>query len=223
MKRVIITGKNGSLSIAVAEYLSKNGMDILQISLRSDAWLDYDFSNYDTIVHIAGITPQNKKDTDDYFKINCDITNELAIKCKNEGVKQFVYLSSMSVYGVIPNRDIVKGTIDKASEINPLTDYGKSKLLAEQCLQSLQSNLFDVSIIRVPSVYGIGKTEYMDKYREFAKKLPVIPLLYKNNYRSVININNLCELIRLIIISDSAGVFCPDDGQYSVVDFMCAM
>ena len=224
MKRILVTGKNGSLSTAVADYLrSKNEYIVEQVSVRGESWKTQDFSDVDSIVHIAGVTPQNAKSTEDYYQINAELTKALAEKCKADGVRQFVYISSMAVYGIEQSMDITKGTVTKDTKPAPTTDYGKSKLMAEEYITSLESDDFRVAIIRVPSIYGKGKTEYIDQYKYLAEKLPMIPRAFEDRYKSAICVDNLCELIHLIVAGQSSGVFCPDDGQISAVDFCSAI
>lgn len=224
MKRVLITGKNGSLSTAVAEYLrTKTEYPVEQISLRGNTWKNTDFSDVYSIVHIAGVTPQNAKSTEDYYTINAELTKQLAEKCKQDGVRQFVYISSMAVYGIEQSMDVAKGTVSEVTALNPTSDYGKSKLMAEEYITPIQNGSFQVAIIRVPSIYGKGKTEYIDQYKYLADKLPVIPRAFEDRYKSAICVDNLCELICLIIQEHATGIICPDDGQISAVDFCSAI
>ena len=90
---------------------------------------------------------------------------------------------------------------------------------AEKYLTQLENDNFRIAVIRVPSIYGKGKTEYIDQYKYLAEKLPLIPWAFENHYKSAIFVDNLSELIYLIINNQSAGIFCPDDGQISAVDF----
>lgn len=224
MKRVFITGKNGGLSIAVSEYLQKKGgVDADRISLRGDSWKRESFSGVDSIVHIAGVTPQNAASPDDYYTVNTELTEALARKCKRDGVRQFIYISSMAVYGITQSMDIGKGTVTEDFPLNPGSDYGKSKLLAEKAVRGLEDDSFSVAVIRVPSIYGKGKTEYIDQYRYLAQKLPVIPRAFEQHYKSAVCVDNLCELIRLVITEDASGIICPDDGQYCAADFCSAI
>ena len=219
-----MTGKNGSLSTSVADHLrAKKEYDVEQISLRGDAWRQSDFSDVESVIHIAGVTPQNAKSAEDYYKINSELTKDLAEKCKADGAKQFVYISSMAVYGVEQSMDISKGTVAKDTQPNPTTDYGKSKLLGEEYITPLESNDFRIAIVRVPSVYGKGKTEYIDQYKDLAEKLPVIPRAFEDHYKSAICVDNLCELIYLVVKDQAHGINCPDDGQISAVDFCSAI
>ena len=224
MKKVLVTGKRGNLSAAVADHMrAKNEYEVEQISLRGDEWRRVDFSGIESVVHIAGVTPQNAKSADDYYQINSELTKALAEKCKQDGVRQFIYISSMAVYGVEQSMDIGAGTVTKDTKPAPATDYGKSKLLAEEYITPLESSDYHVAIIRVPSIYGKGKTEYIDQYKYLAEKLPVIPRAFEDHYKSAICVDNLCELIYIVIKEQSHGVFCPDDGCISAVDFCAAV
>ena len=78
------------------------------------------------------------------------MTIEVAKKAKKDKVKQFIFLSSMSVYG------LEVGTITSETLPNPNTNYGKSKLMAEEALNKLSDDSFKVVILRPPMVYGEG-------------------------------------------------------------------
>lgn len=224
MKKVLVTGKKGSLSVAVSEYLDqKEYCSTERISLRDDRFLSASFSDVDTVVHIAGVTPKNSRSIMDFYAVNTDLTRRLAEKCREEGVRQFIYISSMAVYGVTQSMDDEKGTVTANTPLSPASDYGKSKLQAEQTLNELADERFSVAIIRVPSIYGKGKTEYLDQYRYLAQKTSSIPVAFADHYKSAICVENLCELIALIIKNDAKGVFCPDDGCYAAVDYCCAI
>ncbi len=223
-KKIIVTGKNGTLSTEVAKRINQSEeYTAEQVSLRDDSWRGYDFSSVDTIVHVAGMTPDKARSADDYYTVNTELTKELATAAKKAGVYHFVYLSSMAVYGVEQSFDISLGTVTKETMCDPKSDYGKSKLQAEGFLKSIEDEGFVVTVIRVPSIYGKDKTEYMDQYLHLSKKLPLIPILYEGHYKSVISLTNLCELIYLIVDENQRGIICPDDGEYSAVDFCRAI
>ena len=219
MKNIVVTGAKGKLSCRVADWLkAKNCFDVRQISLREENFESNNLDKIDCVVHIAGVTPQNAKSEDEYDKVNYLLTKKLADKSKLSGVKQFLFISSMAVYGAEQNIDNKKGLIDANSLLSPKSKYGISKLMAEEYLQSIENDDFLTSIIRVPSVFDKEKTEYMDQYKYLADKLPFIPKAFTKNYKSFIHTNNLCELIYLIIRNNSYGIFCPDDGKFSAFD-----
>ncbi len=221
MKGVLVTGKNGDLSVFVAKWLAaKHGLSVEQISLRGNDWKDFAFDKFDTVVHIAGVVPREGVKAEDFYEINYRLTEQFAKTVKKAGVHNFIYISSMAVYGRMPTLSISNGTIDGETPCLPTGDYGKSKLQAEKCLQAMESEDFHIAIIRVPSIYGKGKTEYLEQYGALAKKLHCVPKAFTGHYKSVICTENLAELIYLTAESGFSGVICPDDGKVSAFDMM---
>ena len=223
MKNIIVTGANGALSCKVANHLkTKPDFNVKQLSLRGD-WENSSFKDIYSIVHIAGVTPQNAKSEKDYKAINYELTKSLSDKAKLCGVKQFIFISSMAVYGASQSTEPKKGIINADTPCNPTEPYGKSKFMAEQHLLSLADKGFKVCIIRVPSIFDNQKTEYIDQYKYLADKYPLIPKVFTDNYKSFIHSKNLCELIYLALVSDFDGVICPDDGKISTYDICRAI
>ncbi len=211
MKRVLITGANSYIGTSFEGYVRKNNADgysVDTVDMIGDGWREKVFSQYDSVFHVAGIvhrkeTPENREL---YYKVNRDLAIETAKKAKNEGVGQFIFLSTLSIYGMD------EGIITKDTEPNPKNNYGKSKLQAEQGILPLSDDNFKVCIIRPPMVYGDGcKGNYQSLVR-FAKKLPVFPD-YKNK-RSMIHIDNLSEFVKLAVDQKTEGIFFPQDPQY---------
>jgi nucleoside-diphosphate-sugar epimerase len=210
MKKILITGKNSyvgkSLENWLGNYPDKYSIDF--ISLRNDSWKVKDFSEYDVVFHAAGIAhiKETKKNADLYYKVNRDLTYEVAQKAKAEGVIQFIFVSSMSVYG------IDSGVIDDCSPLKPKSNYGKSKLQAENLIIPLGNDKLNIVIIRPPMIYGKGCKGNYSRLANLALKLPVFPIVENN--RSTIYIDNLCEFIRLLIDNWSKGIFFPQNEEY---------
>jgi UDP-glucose 4-epimerase len=220
MSKIIITGAKGELSVAVKEYLREKGHDDTNcISVRGDEWRHCSFQGVDSIVHIAGVVPKKDIDSRQFYTVNRDLTIELAIKAKTDGAKQFVYISSMAVYGKEPSLIPSEGTVCFNTPCNPTSDYGKSKLQAEEGIQSLEDENFKIAIIRVPSIYSKTKKEYFSQYQFLIRKFKCIPIAFKYCYRSAIYLDNLCELIRLTVEEKYSGILCPDDGNVSAIDY----
>lgn len=210
MKKVLVTGVNSYVGNSFAEWVEQypEEYDVDRISVRDDKWKEIDLSAYDSILHVAGIAhkKETKENSSLYYKVNRDLTIALAEKAKKENVKQFVFLSTMSVYGV----EI--GVIDENTRLNPKTYYGKSKKEAEKGIKAIETNDFKVAIIRPPMIYGKNCPGNYQRLRSLALKTPVFPDI--DNRRSMIFINNLTEFLRLLILDQRHGLFCPQNKEY---------
>lgn len=208
---ILIIGKNSYIGNHIDECLTNHGHQVKQLDVLTVEWKTYDYSPYDTIVHVAGIVHQPKcQDWGLYKRVNTDMPIAIATMAKEQGVKQYVFFSTMGVYGV--EKKLVPNVIDSGTPLCPDGMYGKSKLMAEEGLWQLQDESFNVVIVRPPSVYGKGcRGGYITGFTSIARKLPIIPKAYGDVKQSFIYIDNLCELIRLIIEKRFHGVFCPQD------------
>lgn len=211
MKRILITGANSYIGMSFENYIKKNYPDDYEVDtvdMIDGTWRDKDFSGYDAVFHVAGIAHQKetKENAPTYYKVNRDLAIETAQKAKNEGVSHFVFLSSMSVYGM------ETGIITKETVPNPKTNYGISKWQAEQGLSSLTSDDFKVAVIRPPMVYGEGCKGNYQFLTKVVKKSPIFPRV--NNQRSMIHIDNLVSFVKMIIDEQLGGVYCPQNREY---------
>lgn len=207
-KRVLVTGKNSYIGDSFCNYATEYGYTVSVADTINDAYRDVDFSKYDAVVHVAAIVHQkeNAYTREECFAVNTQLAFDVAQKAKNEGVKQFVFLSTMSVYGK------VAGVITKDTDTTPANLYGESKLKAEQMIEKLADENFTVTILRPPIVYGNGCKGNYVQLSAFAKKFPVFPDF--KSQRSMIYINNLSAFIKKAIDENLSGVFCPQDDEY---------
>lgn len=209
MKRILITGINGYIGNSLYSFLkqySDYGID--GISVRGNSWKGRDFSDYHCIVHAAGIAhiKETKQNKEMYYIVNRDLTFEIAKKAKAEGVKQFIFISSISVYG-IDTGEITKSTIPY-----PKTHYAKSKFQAEEKLMQLADDEFGICILRPPMVYGKNCKGNFPKLVKLIKLFPVFPKI--NNRRSLIFIDNLCKFISICIEHGYNGFYFPQNCEY---------
>lgn len=219
MKKVLITGANSYIGISVEDYL-KNYSDeyiIDTVDMIDGSWKNKDFSGYDTVFHVAGIAhSDNGKISAEkeklYYAVNTDLTVETARKAKADGVNQFIFMSSAIVYG--DSAPIGKSkVITKDTPVSPANCYGDSKVQAENGILPLQSDDFNVVVLRPPMIYGKGSKGNYPVLSKMARKLPVFP--YVENQRSMLYIENLCEFIRLMIENEEHGIFWPQNAEYS--------
>lgn len=212
MKKVLITGAGSYIGTKVENWLlSKNeGIEITTYDTMEKDFLEKSFHGFDTVFHVAGIAHVSADPAKEelYYKINRDLAIDTAKKAKADGVGQFIFMSSIIVYG----NEGQKGVIDRNTQENPADFYGRSKLEAEQGLHPLEDDSFKVAIIRPPMIYGKNSKGNYPRLAKMAKKLPVFPMV--ENQRSMLHIDNLCELIYLVIKNGVGGTFYPQNAEY---------
>ncbi len=214
MKRILITGKDSYIGTSFEKWVSQwpEEYHVDTLDTKGD-WQSYDFSPYDVVFHVAGIAHVDAKANmeDLYYRVNRDLTIEAAQKAKAEGVKQFIFMSSIIVYGDSSKLG-EKRVITKDTTPTPTNFYGNSKLQAEQGILPLQDKNFNVVILRPPLIYGKGSKGNYPKLARLAQKTPIFPDI--ENERSMLYIENLCEFIRLMIDNEERGIFFPQNEEY---------
>lgn len=208
---ILIIGKDSYIGNHIDEWLTKGGWNVTQLDVLTDEWKTFDYSPYDSIVHVAGIVHRpDCHDWELFKRVNADMPITIATMAKEQGVKQYVFFSTMAVYG--SGKALAPNITDVNSKLEAKGMYGRSKLLAEEGLFKLQDDHFKVAFVRPPSVYGKGcKGNYISRFAMVARKMPIIPTAYTDVKQSFIYIDNLSELVRLIIEKNLDGPFCPQD------------
>lgn len=213
MLELLITGTHSFIGGAVQRHLANSEqIHASCVSLRGDAWKDLDLTRYDCILHAAGVAhvDPNPSLAETYDAVNHRLTAQVARKARAAGVGQFIFLSSIIVFGDASPAGM-HTWIGADTPPNPSNAYGKSKLDAENALRALESPDFHVAILRPPMVYGAGCKGNYNTLVRLARKMPVFPAF--DNHRSMIYVENLAELIARIALSGSRGTFHPRDGQ----------
>jgi len=209
-EKVLIAGANSYVGNHIGEYLSKSGYSVSFLDMRNDGFRDIDFRGYDVVFYVAGIAHNsNKKSLENlYYSVNRDLTIEFGQIAKSAGIKHFIYMSSIIVYGDSP----VNGHISSSTIVNPKNHYGKSKCQAEIGLVKLNNSSFKTLILRSPMIYGEQSKGNYNLLSKFAKYMPIFPRV--DNKRSMIYIGNLSEFIRIAINDRLSGVEHPQNPFY---------
>lgn len=205
--KIILTGASGFIGKNIIENFSE--FEIVPFSLRTKQISDIDFSNIDIVIHLAALVHQMKGAPEaDYFKINSELTFNIASIAKNNGVKHFIFLSTVKVYGETTKEGF---PWNEYSECKPTDPYGKSKLEAENRISALSDNNFQVSIIRTPLVYGKGVKGNVFSLMKLVEKINLLPLGGIENKRTMVYVKNLIALINRIIEKKQSGIFLAGD------------
>ena len=222
MKRVLITGLNSYIGNSFEQYIREVpnvAIETEKISLKKDGWERESWEGYDVVLHVAGLAHVDVAHADEetkqrYYRINRDLAGQVAKKAKDDKVRQFIYLSSIIVYG--DSAPIGKEKrITEETKPAPANFYGDSKLQGEQAVLKFRSenylDVFRVLILRLPMIYGKNSRGNFPKLKKLAEKTLIFPNV--ENQRSMLYIENLCELIRISVDRELNGILYPQNRE----------
>ena len=223
-KRILITGAGsyiGESFCAYAKEYYKDNFEIETLDMLDPSWRDKDFSSFDIVYHVAGIAHADVGNVDEatkekYYAVNTDLTVEVCKKAKADKVKEFIFMSSMIVYGDSAPYGSKK-VVDADTVPKPANFYGDSKLQADVAVRELADANFKVIVLRPPMIYGKGSKGNYPILAKLAKKLPVFPNV--DNERSMLHIDNLCEFLCQIMLIDhfeeKSVVLIPQNAEWT--------
>ncbi len=222
-KKVLITGKGSYIGESFKTYAEKHYKDnfvIDELDMMDPEWRKVDFSKYDIVYHVAGIAHADVENVseetkENYYAVNTDLAIKVAEKAKKDGVKEFIFMSSMIVYGESAPYG-KKKIIDKNTVPVPVNFYGDSKLQADVGVRELADDRFKVIVLRPPMIYGKGSKGNYPILAKLAKRLPIFPDVV--NERSMLYIDNFCEFLCQIMlvqqIKMNAVVLIPQNKEW---------
>ena len=213
MTKVIITGAGSYVGESVRRYILSTSSDfeIDAVDTMNDAWKEADYSKYDVVYHVAGIAHVNADPKMEalYYKVNRDLTVEVARAAKAAGVKQFIFMSSQIVFH--ESQSLKSEVLTADTKENPNGFYGDSKLQAEKGLHELECDAFKVCILRPPMIYGPNSKGNFPRLVTLAQKTPLFPAWH--NKRSMLYIDNLAEFVKQAILRELSGTFYPQNRE----------
>ena len=206
--KLLLTGYTGFIGSYLYKFLKNENFQVDGVSLRDTALNDLFKEKYDIVIHTSGLAHQTKSiPYSEFERVNCTQTAELTYYAKAAGVSHFIYFSSVKVYG----SSAYGNESTEFSEIKPDDSYGISKAEAEKILLKLQDRTFNVTILRIPLVFGPNPKGNIKLLLALTDKFKFIPLNGIKNRRSILSVNNLSEIIKQIIEKKIYGVFIPSD------------
>ena len=222
-KKVLITGVGSYIGESFKSYAGEHypALKVDAVDMLDVSWREKDFSVYDIVYHVAGIAHSDVGNVDDaikekYYVVNTDLAVEVCEKAKAEGVKKFIFMSSMIVYGDSAPYGKSK-MVGKHTVPAPANFYGDSKLQADVAVRDLADDRFKVIVLRPPMIYGKGSKGNYSTLAKIAKKVPVFPDV--DNERSMLYIDNLCEfLCQIMLVKDAkenAVVLIPQNAEWT--------
>ena len=213
MIKILITGAGSYVGESVRRYILSTSSDfeIDAVDTMNDAWKKADFSKYDVVYHVAGIAHVNADPKMEplYYKVNRDLTIDVARAAKTAGVKQFIFMSSQIVFH--ESQSLKTEVLTALTKENPNGFYGDSKLQAEKGLHELECETFKVCILRPPMIYGPNSKGNFPRLVKLAQKTPLFPAWH--NQRSMLYIDNLAEFVKQAILRGLGGTFYPQNRE----------
>ena len=215
MKKVLITGAGSYVGESVMRYILAKEMSyqIDTVDTMGGGWKTADYSQYDVVFHVAGIAHVNADPKMEplYYKVNRDLTLEIARHAQEAGVKQFIFMSSQIVFHESQSLRAEVLTVDTVP--NPNGFYGDSKLQAEQGLKALRAEggQMKICILRPCMIYGPNAKGNFPRLARLARKTPVFPAWH--NKRSMLYIDNLAEFVLQAMVHELEGTFYPQNRE----------
>ena len=210
---VLITGSTGFVGQNLLNYLR----EYCYIKTLSRAELNdvsvADLKEIDTVIHLAGKAHDLRKasNPEEYYHVNFELTKKLYDAFLQSDAKKFIFISSVKAAA-----DSVSGVLYENAKTNPQTDYGKSKLMAEEYLggQFLPGSKA-CYILRPCMIHGPGNKGNLILLYKFVKKGIPYPLAGFDNRRSFLSVENLCFVINELIARDSisGGIYQISDDE----------
>lgn len=214
MTRVLITGAGSYVGESVRNYILSTAPGLFEIDAAdtmNDAWKQADFTQYDVVYHVAGIAHVNADPKMEplYYKVNRDLTIEVAKVAKSAGVKQFIFMSSQIVFH--ESQSLKTEVLTASTKENPNGFYGDSKLQAELGIKPLDDENFKVCILRPCMIYGPNAKGNFPRLAKLATKVPVFPCWH--NKRSMLYIDNLAEFVKQAVLRELSGTYYPQNRE----------
>lgn len=213
MKKILITGAGSYVGESVRRYILSTSTDfqIDAVDTMGDNWKKADYSQYDVVYHVAGIAHVNADPKMEalYYKVNRDLTIEVAKHAKAAGVKQFIFMSSQIVFH--ESQSLKTEVLTAQTKENPNGFYGDSKLQAELGIKTLEDENFKVCILRPCMIYGPNAKGNFPRLAKLACKTPIFPCWH--NKRSMLYIDNLAEFVKQVVLRELSGTFYPQNRE----------
>ncbi|RZP92732.1 NAD-dependent epimerase/dehydratase family protein [Vibrio vulnificus] len=161
-------------------------------SLNAETNWDGAFEGIEVVIHLAGLAHSNRFSEQDYEKVNVAGTLRLACEASKQGVRRFVFVSSIGVNGTYTSNE----PFSVNSSVNPHNEYAQSKYNAELGLKKIaEESGLEVVIVRPTLVYGPDAPGNFGMLTKLIKRLPLLPFGLATNRRDFISVQNLADLL----------------------------
>src|SRR3989338_779728 len=188
------------------EKINHPNLKITEIDISHHESIPNLFKDVQTVIHLSGISNDPSGDLDPNLTIHSNFlaTMSFARRAKAEGVQQFIFASSCSVYGASGEK-----ILDEQSQVGPVTLYALSKLQCEESLLSIADSNFSVTLLRFATLFGYSPRMRFDLAINVMAKRGIQGksiLLHGEGlqYRPFIHVQDVSKAIISVIKEDTA-------------------
>ena len=188
-------------------YFIKNGVKVINGDIRKFEEILKETENQDILIHLAAKISVSESilNPSETFEVNVDGTKNVLEACKRSNIKKVIIASSAAVYG----ESVPKIKLKENTKTNPISPYGKSKLVMEQ---EIRKNNINCIILRFFNIFGIGQTsEYAGVITKFIEMISTNkPLKIFGDgmqTRDFVSINDVVESIYDAIKNGKNGTY----------------
>lgn len=178
--------------------------------------LDRATRDVDAVIHCAGLVHHPSATLDEHVRINVGGTRSLLCHAIRNGVRQFIFLSSISVYGKYEE------AYREEHALRPVTPYGYSKARAEDaCREMAVSECLPLVILRLSTVYGAGEPGNVNRLIRAVRMFGPMVIGDGKNQKSLTHVQNVAQLCDHVMRDHSkASVICnvSDPRPYSLYE-----
>lgn len=211
--KLYISGIGGFVGSNLAGYLKCEPELVVKGISRQELNSGANLLQADSIIHLAGKAHDLKKSSDpqEYYTVNFELTKKLYDAFLKSDAKTFIFISSVKAAA-----DAVTGSLNEDRVPDPVTDYGKSKLMAEQYIQSQPlPEGKSYYILRPCMIHGPGNKGNLNLLYQVVKKGIPYPLAAFDNQRSFLSVENLCFVIKELLTRTDipSGIYNVADDQ----------
>jgi len=188
-------------------YFIKNGVKVINGDIRKFEEILKETENQDILIHLAAKISVSESilNPSETFEVNVDGTKNVLEACKRSNIKKVIIASSAAVYG----ESVPKIKLKENTKTNPISPYGKSKLVMEQ---EIRKNNINCIILRFFNIFGIGQTpEYAGVITKFIEMIstnkPLEIFGDGMQTRDFVSINDVVESIYDAIKNGKNGTY----------------
>lgn len=226
MNNVLISGANGFVGTNLSAYLKKNNFVVSKLGRfdnrksrdpqKTFTWKDLagiQEHSFQSIIHLASKAHdlKNVAQPEEYYEVNYKLTKHLYDSFLRSDAEKFIFISTVKAVA-----DHLDGPLTEDHKPNPQTHYGKSKLMAEQYIQSqVLPEGKSYYILRPCMIHGPGNKGNLNLLYQFVNKGFPYPLAAFENKRSFLSVGNFCFIIKELLSRQDipSGIYNLADDQ----------